>query len=665
MTVKINNKGFSLVEAILAVVIAVMVLATTTFLTTATGLDPAVNQDKASAIDLTHEGLDAVYSIRNRRWRNLDDTATTHGVRRSGGGLWEFNGTADTLGKFTRTITLADVSRTAGNIDINGTNDPQTKKVSVQTTWTDLAGRPQTYLLESYLNNWNSKKWIKDSQAEFNAGGSVHSNTLAAAGGLELNTLALIDEYIYVNSFLGSWSSGSATNVNVDAAFASSTRSSSLSALKADFAGNGVYNINHPGYDTTNKHNALNFYLNTISPFAFALYGDTGADTEDLTTTAVNAVYPQFAETRSQTMTVWPTMDQVALMNAAAGTDTLFIKTNGNFNFNVNEGLTYRNKLTYVLFTKPNVQKVIVDFTGAQAHEWMSIATNGKIDVINYNGHRLTAYGRYPVLAAGTDITFNKNANLTLDGLVYAGNSFNSQILSGVNRLTVNGPVVVKNINNNVERVNILYSSSFDSIEPKYFTPSYQNVNFSLEPKNVASPTQVNINSYTSVDSGAASWNLLSIPLADIGALNEVNLQGFTLRNNTATDLPLTIIEDMRLTGSGGSSYALSGNYTSEILNSGVSSNVLNYVTWTENLPGIGYTVRLQIRTSPDGLSWSSWCATDCTGTSYLTDYTGSQILDPSITDGVGDQYMQYKIFLTGDGNDTPTVSVVNINYSG
>jgi len=78
--------------------------------------------------------------------------------------------------------------------------------------------------------------------------------------------------------------------------------------------------------------------------------------------------------------------------------------------------------------------------------------------------------------------------------------------------------------------------------------------------------------------------------------------------------------------------------------------------------------IKFQLRTSADGVAWTDWCGPDdgvagCDTTTYFTDPTGVETVDTDFTDGTGDQYVQYKVWLSSSGGSAPILSDVTLQY--
>ncbi len=106
-----------------------------------------------------------------------------------------------------------------------------------------------------------------------------------------------------------------------------------------------------------------------------------------------------------------------------------------------------------------------------------------------------------------------------------------------------------------------------------------------------------------------------------------------------------------------------------------VAGNYVLSLAWNQTLVA-GSDVRLQLRTSPDGSTWSGWAGPDGTSTTYWNSVntygggcTGTTAVSCSnmaniFKDGAGDRWFQYKVTLVANGTTAPTLSSVNINYA-
>lgn len=102
---------------------------------------------------LLEEGAEAVRILRDNSWSNISSLipATSYYPFFSGG-TWTLSPTANTVGIFTRTVSVALVNRDNSTQDISalGTDDPGTKLVTVTVSWME-GGNVITKTLEFYI----------------------------------------------------------------------------------------------------------------------------------------------------------------------------------------------------------------------------------------------------------------------------------------------------------------------------------------------------------------------------------------------------------------------------------------------------------------------------------------------------------------------------------
>ena len=92
------------------------------------------------AMYLLEEGAEAVRIVRDNAWTNISGlTNGTAYYPTFTGGTWTLSTTPNTIGEFTRTVTIASVKRdnTTQDISSTGTDDPGTKLVTITVTWTE------------------------------------------------------------------------------------------------------------------------------------------------------------------------------------------------------------------------------------------------------------------------------------------------------------------------------------------------------------------------------------------------------------------------------------------------------------------------------------------------------------------------------------------------
>lgn len=149
------TKGFSVIEVLLAAALfLVFALGVVPTLLRGIGMN-RLGQEETVATQYASEGMDAVRSIRNRSFQDLVETGGS-GLAVTGSGLWGFSGESDMFeDKYVRTVVIEGVQRNSGGdiVDNGGTDDPQTKKVTVTVAWQSLSPE-KSVILTTYMTDW-------------------------------------------------------------------------------------------------------------------------------------------------------------------------------------------------------------------------------------------------------------------------------------------------------------------------------------------------------------------------------------------------------------------------------------------------------------------------------------------------------------------------------
>ncbi|MFH1667592.1 MAG: LamG-like jellyroll fold domain-containing protein [Candidatus Komeilibacteria bacterium] len=153
-----KNLGFSLIEAIVALGVFSLLVASISGTAGLTYLSEIQGGERTVAQAYAVEGMEAIRSIRELGWSEL--TIGQHGLSKEQG-YWELSGSEDVLGQFTRTINIAEVYRDVDGTILaeGGSLDLHTKLVSVLIAWEISPGNDNEFLLENYLTNWASLDW--------------------------------------------------------------------------------------------------------------------------------------------------------------------------------------------------------------------------------------------------------------------------------------------------------------------------------------------------------------------------------------------------------------------------------------------------------------------------------------------------------------------------
>lgn len=148
------QRGFFLIEVIVAssIITVVLILLVGSIQNTVEVSQRALERTQASF--LLEEGAEATKAIRDTSWNSIStlNPGTSYYLSYNGT-AWVFTTTPNTIDRFTRTVVISNVSRdSADDISASGTNDADTKLVTVTVSWTASTG-VQTRALALYITN--------------------------------------------------------------------------------------------------------------------------------------------------------------------------------------------------------------------------------------------------------------------------------------------------------------------------------------------------------------------------------------------------------------------------------------------------------------------------------------------------------------------------------
>ena len=156
-----NKKGASIIEIL--IVIAIIVIALTSLLGVATFSlrISTLMRETNQANNLSQEVMEAVRNFRDGTSWDIDGlgklaTSTDYYPQATGSpSKWQLVQGTENIDGFTRKVVFKDVMRDSNSniVESGGTNDPNTKKVTVTVSWEER-GRDHKLEIFTYLTNW-------------------------------------------------------------------------------------------------------------------------------------------------------------------------------------------------------------------------------------------------------------------------------------------------------------------------------------------------------------------------------------------------------------------------------------------------------------------------------------------------------------------------------
>lgn len=157
-----KRKAFSQVEVLLSIALYGLVVTGVVGVLSIAQRNTAVSGERARAVALAEEGIEAVTNIRNASFASLVDG--THGLSVVGN-QWSLSGASDVTGIFTRQVTIA-------------TTGANSKQVTSTVTWQQDPQRTGTVSLVGSLSNWKRASATPSPTPTSTPGGGTAGNNL-------------------------------------------------------------------------------------------------------------------------------------------------------------------------------------------------------------------------------------------------------------------------------------------------------------------------------------------------------------------------------------------------------------------------------------------------------------------------------------------------------
>lgn len=609
---KSQKSGFAIIEVLLAISLFSVFSVGIFYLSIDTvQRDAKVNND-SNAMYYAIEGLEAVRSIRDQNYLYL--TNGDYGLNLEAG-AWEFaTAPEDINGIYERTITLSDIFRDeSGNIASDGIYfDPDTKKITSEILWLNKGALPRTTTLTGYVSNWRGDQWIQSTCAEFEEGTydvteSVTQSELGADEcGLKLAEIELAStEYGTAN--LGKH----ANDVVVEGSYA-------YIASDDKSKGMQIVNISNPLSPSLVSYLNVGGIANYVHKLGSYLY--LGMDEDDESGLVIANVSSVNSPTKIKSIDIGnqgnqpETFDNYLLMPSGSSNNSLKVYDISNPN---------SPSLTDTVDPRDEVQVATVK--GNYAYLGMEDDDRGfrVVDISDPNN---------VTLVSSLDIGEEANAISIIGNIAFVGTEKSSNSLKVINISDPENPTIETSLDVGGEIQDLTISGN-------YLYAAVDMQNSGLAAINISNPYNP-VLSYT-----------LDISGKGVGIDSDTNYVYIA----TSTSNKGLVIVGTTVTGSN-----TSGSYISKVFDTGSSDTIYYFIEW-DHTEVPGGSVKFQVRTASDSGSIESatWIGPDGTSSTYYE--TSRTRLN--IPTGYGKRFFQFRAYIESDGNNTPVINSVKINY--
>ena len=615
---KVAERGQALIELILAIAMAAVFLAAlaTSVIAAREGFARSGKSLKAALI--LQKEAEALRSVKETAWNSFASPGTYHIVQ-SGNG-WAVASGSITENGFTRSFTVENVCRvnpTAAPVDCSNPTakvDPSTKKIIVNISWSGFGSRgvSSSFFISRYFGNTT---WLQTTVADFNAGTKTNTTVVNRLGGPTGGEVELSP------GGGGSWVTPQV-------------------AASINFTGtadaNDVFVLNNRVYVVGNNRTGADFFIYDVAV---------------------------------------PT-NPILLGSLDLAADGFAVVVSGNYAYVATNHAS--RELTVIDISNPNTPQLSGShFNTPAAGRGIAISGNTAYLVTNNNttspGYEFYAINisnpRSPTQLGGLNLGAAARDIFVSGNFAYVASTSNTQELQVVNITNPSAPTLAGafNATGNGDGLSVFVVGS----------TAYLAAGTSLYLLNVANPGSI-----SQISTFAAGGTVYSVfvlgSLVFLGTDNNnqefqvvyictptnptlygyINLSslvnGVFAVGDYAYLASADNIAEFQVIG-GGAVYAVSGTFESSIFNAG-SVVGFNYLNQTSSKPACT-DVKLQIATNTNGSTWN-YVGPDGTGTTFF-DLSGAVPLN-----SIAASYFRYKVFLSGDGNATPSFQDFKLNYS-
>src|SRR3990167_4249064 len=589
---------------------------------------------------LFQEAIEAVRSVRESGWNQIASNDTYHPV--ISGSNWSLVSGSEVVGTFTRVITIDDTRRdTNGNItETGGKVDPSTKKIKLSVSWQgygSISSINQTF----YLSRWQGNtSWIQTTKPEFDQGTKTNVVTTNISGGEVALDPGSGGTKILGNQFI-----------------AKANQPIAIQNAAVFYVSHRFTAQNSKTVTQIHLYQTLSFnFSNAV--YAVEVRADSGGNPGAILATSTYAPPP--GTSSIQTIPVSFSSNPVPII--AGNTYHIVLrKLSGSGIIQVTETTPLNNLIPFDNNPDPNSN---VLFSSNSGSSWITFNRQPVYTLVFSDS---TSEGNPLATAYDDDSTVTRiyGPNQIGEEITVSGNNKNVTSLSfyvrrisgkpddhlyvAIRKSADNSDLLLPNTilveNKDVKQSYDWYTVNLPSTVPLLSGEKYRLV--------LSSPNTPLSKAYVLSAQSILITHLLYTRITYDGT-NSVytrsNNSGQTWVNNINRDVPFRYSIE-------GSIYQSSGTFESSTFGSLGVNRGFNYLSWVANKPA-STDIKFQVATSnSDGPIWN-FIGPDSSAATYFIN-SGSIPLEL-----VSASFIRYKAFLTGDGNNTPTLEEATINWS-
>lgn len=618
------QEGFSLVEVLVAIgILGVGGTAIVMMLGNSYQSGQAAS-DRSEAAFLASQSYEAVRSIGQDAYNRLVDG--TYGLADSSG-VWDFVATSDTLGRYTRQVVIQTARRDLnGNLSDTGSTDIHAKKITTALDWSYLNNN-KTLEFVNYFTNWDSLDLWDDLVADYNGStldkteitnwrnGEVALTAVGrilnpavyfdASGNHDANAVAVQGTVAYV---VRENNNSDTELVAVDVS--DPENPSELGALELGDAVKDIAVSGDYAYLASIANGNEFMVIDIANPAAMFV-----AASLDLAKNA-DALSIEIYAHRAYVTRAGSSEPDVHIIDITTPTSPSEV---GNFQIGAN---------VYASAFDPEHDLLFIGAATNNSLEFHSLDVSSEASPVELDG--LGLVGNQNILDMALDLE---------NGIAYVGRYYTmgSQNIFAVDVSNPYDLSVMSSVSSGGHANSVIFNEEF------LFVASNQ-TNAELAIIDLRDPYAMHVEDTLGINGEGLGIFLLDEVL-------------YISTTNDSGELVIAKVYH-------GGEFETAGSYVSAILDAGRPAN-WNTIEWTQDLSCAGSDIQIQIRTADTAVNlasalWQGPDGKDDDETDFYTNPTGELLP----TDHNGDQFMQYKVTLTGPGTCTPYLEDILITYT-
>ncbi len=638
---KLNNRGFSIVEILVAVALFAIIVTSVSFFAVDVYRFNASIDKRVEASLYEQEVRNAIILIKTDRWSDImnhADGSSHHAVLVDG--KYEIVSGTEQRDGITVGFSIGSVYRDLSGqiVEVGGAEDVHTKVVTIDTSWTDITGLPKNLTSKLYINDWNLLRWSQTTDGEFGSGAFDFTRITNITGGEIQLQYVKYSDWCRPNLSLTAYDmpgQGIAKGIYAipgNAVMGTGQNASGMSLINALIDDSDPPNVTVPG--------TVNGYK-TNDVFVTPGYGLITTDTNSSEVVILNLSSVPYIRS--------------GYFDAPGVTDGDSVFVSGTTGYMTAGNHFYAFDLTSMNGSRPILgnhvdlvgtgKSIVVSGNFAYVATVSTTTQMQVIDISNVNFMHIVGQANLNA-SYGVDVFVDSALNRAY--LATANSSDKSELfVLDIQKFLMTGSVMISAIGTydtgSMNPTGIVTVTDGRAIIVGSSGQEYQVIDIldELHPfqcgglevdtgiNGVASLTTASGAAYSYIITGDSA-DELKIIKGGLGGGNEF-----------------------------GDGFASSGMFVSSIFDTQSATTQYYYIDWNETLvTGTDLTVQIRTGNNTD-LSDGVWMGPDGTDATFFTEAGGTSIPDQA----QNKRYVQYRVFFTSDTVNTPVLNNIAINY--